>query len=216
MASHFERDLAHEFAAGARGTEQQIEGMVEQARAIGMTTGLDLIAFFERLPASLVRAQELELERMARTGGEAHPRMAEAREALERSRQVAASASSVDARLKRAVVAQFAADWLLHGFVSDADGRPLAGYAVALSAPRLPEPLVAATEEDGYFRIAIERSDADVLEAAARDDREGASTRGQIEVLAPDRKRVVHRDPLPVAVGSGRLAVRDYVIDLAQ
>jgi len=215
MPTSFEENLGREFTAGTRDADQQIAMMVEQARAIGMTVGVDLLAFFGLLPGALARAQEHELARLVRANGEAHPRVVEARESLARSRLFADTAAAGQARAQRAFAAQFATDWLFHGFVSDRDGRPLPRYKVELSAPRMKETLSSATAADGYFRIALPRAEADALDKLGRDEKDGMANAGRARIRAPDG-RPVYDDPLPIAVGHGRLAVRDYALDLPE
>jgi hypothetical protein len=160
--------------------------------------GGDLFEALTALPAALIRAQRIEIKRLAAADTE-HPRIAQTKGELESLLDSAPMAARVRARAARALELVRSSSRGFNGFVTTADGEPLPGVIVRLSGVGT-EPH-ARTEEDGYFHIALPS-------APAADMARGTWTVS----IAGASGDVLYEDPIPLNAIGG-FAYREYVVE---
>jgi len=194
------------------------------ADALGL--GDDLLALFTTLPAAVIASERAEYDRLVERHGKDHPRSRQVAEALEAFEGVEAQAARGRARATRAIESIQASGTAFFGFVTRADGDPLAGYKVRVTGSATGK-LEAVTGDDGYFRIALPTTSASAATAGRRvsPKRAAASTPAEdktdtspvlaaVEVLDRRGNRV-HEDPLPLQIDSGS-AYREYQLDVTE
>ena len=214
-AAKVDRDRKRNFA-----TQMRRSG----ADALGL--GDDLLELFTTLPAAVIASERAEYDRLVERHGKDHPRSRQVAEALDAFEGVEAQAARGRARATRAIEAIQASGTAFFGFVTSADGDPLAGYKVRVTGIAAGK-LEAITGDDGYFRIALPAKSASAPTAGRRvspkraaastpaeDRTEASPVLAAVEVL--DRKgNKVHEDPLPLQIDSGS-AYREYRLEVTE
>jgi hypothetical protein len=234
MANESSRKGFPEFFADAESAEtlrqQFIERPKEAARQSAFSTAMDLLSFMSILPDAFVASEQRELNRISRSADEKDLRVAALQTSIEQADVLRSMARKGEARIQRVLATLAHGADFFHGFVSDSELAPLTGLTVRLRGRRIPgrKRFSATTDADGYFSIAIgggsRKSEVDASkrfanllaglthQASAGTSESSEDRRSQVEIVKGTK--VLHRDPVPVALDQGGV-YREYVIDFA-
>ncbi|SMC19679.1 hypothetical protein SAMN02745857_00765 [Andreprevotia lacus DSM 23236] len=156
------------------------------AGLLGALKGLTSIApqaglLLQGLSAGAVNSQQVEAKRLAAKHGDGDARV---QAAQLRAKALAALADDVAVGVAHVgnLLQTATQDNLFHGYVLDADGKPVAAQTVELTVPRWVEqhraPLTGKTDGDGYFRIWLGASSGQSSNTG-----QGAGTSGPVSHL---------------------------------
>jgi hypothetical protein len=194
------------------------------AQEAAFTTAIGTLDFLAALPDALAMARMRELRRLTDAGREEDPRVRATEGLVAQAMHVKKVATLGQARAQRILTALNADRASFHGFVSSEDLAPLPRMTVRIvSRAEAGDHLEAATDDDGYFNIALDSrrkgSTAREREGGNTGERGGAGAadndaKGVAIVEILDRSgRVAHRDPTELSLAPGRSAYREYFIE---
>ncbi|HEY6805612.1 MAG TPA: carboxypeptidase-like regulatory domain-containing protein [Pyrinomonadaceae bacterium] len=199
-------------------------------------TGLELLDLMKMLPDAFVASQRRELDRLKAAGEEKDERIRNLEASIEQATTLRTTIQRGESRIERALGSLGDSEIAFHGFVSDADLKPMPGLTVRLSgregASR--KGLTAVTEEDGYFRISLGSKGDTGKEwrtrvgqinfaekiniiteqptAGGSSSSEATKPRGQVEILQGEKSVYIDPAGLPIDEGS---VYREYVVQSA-
>jgi hypothetical protein len=217
---------------------QLSDGPLTAASQASFRHSAEALDLLSALPMASAAAQRRELVRLRRGGDDGRAEMLET--SIQHTLALHESAGLGMARARRTLSAISDGKGLVHGFVSDADLRPLRGIVVTLTMTREgvgAAPLSVTTDADGYFALRtrrprstassaqgsaslsaqieelLYRTDAGANRAAAAG---AAETSGEPLLIAEltlfdPTGALLHRDPSPMVIDNGT-AYREYVI----
>lgn len=217
--------------------ERMIGADREALREPALAAALGALSVLRLLPEAFAQAQRRELERVRRSDpdGKQSPRIEALQAAIVRADALRETGHAGDTRLERLLKTADDERALFHGFVSDAELRPIARARVQLidASGKSSTQLRAETDADGYFRIVL--ADSDPLSGssgsgslfgkrAARQktdpknakvdvqenpDATAEEASAQVEIFVGST--LVHHDPMPVPLAEGSV-YREYAV----
>jgi hypothetical protein len=193
---------------------QLLQGQLAQASRQGFDLGRELYAFISSLPSVALATDLAEYERVAKRYGPDSERARAVEVLVENGRTLQRTAALATVRVDRVVQGVQEQEPVFHGFVSDRAAKPQPGLIVQLSSQTLREPLIARTDDAGYFRIGLPAAQLTPAQEAAQEKRAAAKNsqaEATVEVLGAGGN-VLYADPVPLVVDNG-MAYREYVVD---
>jgi hypothetical protein len=114
-----------------------IETPLAAAQQPAINTGLDLLAFMTALPNAIVASEQRELKRLLRTTDDNNDdRIERLKLSIERTNELHTTVLQGKARIDRVLVSLSTEGNIFHGFVSDADAKPMAKLTVRIFKDR--------------------------------------------------------------------------------
>jgi len=200
---------------------QFIEEPLAASQQPALEIGMRLMQFLAAVPDAVVASRRREIEHLRASGRDDDPRIAMLETSIEYAGRARTAAHLARTRVGRVAGAMMGGDAVLfHGFVSDESMTPLPDMTVRLvraGDEGDKRSLTATTDDDGYF--IVPRS-AKKGGGAVKPRKSGEGGGVELTDAAEDRTvnveiadasgTIVHRDPMPVDLGS--TAYREYRI----
>ena len=200
--------------------EKFIETPFAAAQQPAINTGLDLLNFMSALPNAFIASEQRELERLLRTTDDKNdPRIQRLKLSIEHAGELHTTAMQCKARIDRALVSLSTEGNVFHGFVSDADAKPMPKLTVRIFKDRTVDgnqnaanSLSGTTDTDGYFSIPLDKGTATRKSAGTNETREDLSKR-MAELLNKDNQDKASTNPATEGQDTRQVTVNVEILD---
>lgn len=200
--------------------EEFIETPFAAAQQPAISTGLDLLNFMSALPNAFIASEQRELKRLLRTTDDKNdPRIERLKVSIERTSELHTTTMQGKARIDRALASLSTEDNVFHGFVSDADAKPMPKLTVRIFKDRTADgnqkaanSLSGTTDADGYFSILLDKGTAKRKSASTDEASVGLSQR-MAELLNKDNQEKASANATAAAQDTKQVTVNVEILD---